>query len=654
MNSGDKRQTRQQTEFVRGLMSGSKRPTRNLANFATDESLDEELSEIAYLESTFNFLNWAKHTPLEKLLEIPELEVFLSKDNPEANEFPMIDKELYPSKIIEINDDQQEMGLYSAVESDYAEPATYKKMMKLPEEERNKWIEGVNEELKNLEDRKVWVRKKLEEIPTGRKLIGTKWVFKRKRDGRYRSRLVALGYAQIPGVDFTDNFLPVVSDVTLRIVLTIWMICDLEIDQMDVETAFLEGLLEEPEYVYLKCPDGMTLEPDECLEVRRGLYGLVASARIFWRSFSRHLTSDTVGFEQSLADQCLFFKQGKYGPIFLLLYVDDSVCVGQRQDIEETIKLIQTRFTLTVEGKLNDFLGCSILRKENMPVCWLLQPHLIKKLEENFKQHIGKKKVQLTPGTPRMIIKRTKPEEPSRLSAEQQTLYQSGVGSLLYLLKHSRPELSNPIRELSKAMSGANKEALDEMYRVINWVLHTKNIGLCMAPKWKLNKEGKIIWKLRGICDSTWGSDPDDGRSVSGYVLYFMDVPISWKSKTQSHVTLSSAEAEYVSVSELVKEIMFVVQLLELMHIPVELPVKIFIDNVGAIYMARNNASGPGTRHVNYRYHYCREVHGSLIELIFVKSEENEADILTKNPTKKEQEKHVGKWVSKVPSELLK
>ena len=132
-----------------------------------------------------------------------------------------------------------------------------------------------------------------------------------------------------------------------------------------------------------------------------------------------------------------------------------------------------------------------------------------------------------------------------------------------------------------------------------------------------------------------------------------MNVPISWKSKTQSHVTLSSSEAEYVSVSELVKEVMFTLQIMEFIQIQIELPVRIFIDNVGAIYMARNNSGGPGTRHVNYRYHYCREVHGTMVELVFIRSEANEADILTKNPTKQEHDQHASKWVEEVPEEIL-
>jgi hypothetical protein len=185
-----------------------------------------------------------------------------------------------------------------------------------------------------------------------------------------------------------------------------------------------------------------------------------------------------------------------------------------------------------------------------------------------------------------------KPDDETKLNVTMQKLYQSGVGSLLYLLKHSRPELSNSIRELSKGMGQTNLNALNEMFHVINWVFHTADVGLCMAPKWNVDNHGNIKWILRGICDSTWGSDPDDGRSVSGHVLYFMNVPIAWKSKTQKHVTLSSAKAEYISASELVKEIKTVMQLLELLQVNVELPIKIFIDNVGAIYMARNNTSG--------------------------------------------------------------
>jgi hypothetical protein len=157
-------------------------------------------------------------------------------------------------------------------------------------------------------------------------------------------------------------------------------------------------------------------------------------------------------------------------------------------------------------------------------------------------------------------LRRVKPENEDFLKKEETKKYQSGVGSLLYLLKHSRPELSNPIRDLSKCMIGANYDAMKEMYRVIGWVLQHRDIGLKIEPQRNMDNAGKINWNMVGICNSTWGSGPDDGRSVSGYILYFMGVPFSWRSKTQSHVTLSSSEAE-VSVSK-VKEIKFVIKIL--------------------------------------------------------------------------------------------
>ena len=157
-----------------------------------------------------------------------------------------------------------------------------------------------------------------DEVAKGRRLIGSKWGFKRKRDGRYRSRLVALGYMQIPGIDFTDNFSPVVHDLTLWIVLIIWIILDLDIDQMDVETAFLEGVLDPSEYVYMSCPDSFHLAPNQCLEIRKGLYGLVQSAIIFFMRFSDHLNSDICGFSRCEADQCWFYKVDKINVANLL------------------------------------------------------------------------------------------------------------------------------------------------------------------------------------------------------------------------------------------------------------------------------------------------------------------------------------------------
>ena len=119
------------------------------------------------------------------------------------------------------------------------------------------------------------------------------------------------------------------------------------------------------------------------------------------------------------------------------------------------------------------------------------------------------------------------------------------------------------------------------------------------------------------------GSNKDDGRSVTGFIVYLQGVPIAWKSKQQSHVSLSSSEAEYIAISNVVKEILFVKQILEDMKVKLQLPISVFYDNTGAIQMVRNNASEAGTRHINVRYHFVRELHGETIILYHRPSEDN-------------------------------
>ena len=176
----------------------------------------------------------------------------------------------------------------------------------------------------------------------------------------------------------------------------------------------------------MKCPTGMKIEEDECLLVKKGMYGLVQAARIFWLRFSGHLTSERVGFTRSESDQCLFHKFGKHGPIILLLYVDDSAILGHPEDIQATLELIKEEFNITTEGRLNDFLSCDILRGDKDDTCWLLQPHLINKLAHNYNEIIGKFTRTLTPGTPRMILHRCKDTE-ERLNEEDHHEYRSGV-----------------------------------------------------------------------------------------------------------------------------------------------------------------------------------------------------------------------------------
>ena len=167
-----------------------------------------------------------------------------------------------------------------------------------------------------------------------------------------------------------------------------------------------------------------------------------------------------------------------------------------------------------------------------------------------------------TPGTPNLNMIR---DTEATISKEKHKLYRSGVGMLLYLVKHSRPDIANAVRELSKVLDSATDASFKEMLRVIKYVLDTKNMGLKIEPNF--DKDKNEPWELVCFSDSDYAGDPDSRRSVSGYILYIKGVPICWRSKAQRSVTLSSSEAEWTALSEAVKEIMFVIQLLQSMKI---------------------------------------------------------------------------------------
>jgi hypothetical protein len=246
------------------------------------------------------------------------------------------------------------------------------------------------------------------------------------------------------------------------------------------------------------------------------------------------------------------------------------------------------------DNKMTDYLSCEILFSRDRKKCWIGQPHLIQKLEKKFGKMVTTLQKFRTPGTPSCGIVRPS-DDKFKVSLEDQTLYPSGVRMLLYLVKHSRPGIANVVRELSKVKDGATMAAMKEMKRVIKFVIDTKHLGLKIEPRTPDNDK---MWDLVIYCDSDWAGDKDTRISVAGFIVYLMGGPISWKSKAQGGVTLSSSEAEFVALSEAEKEIEFVVQVLISIGIPVRLPVICRVDNIGAIFMAENVSTSQRTKHI--------------------------------------------------------
>ena len=213
------------------------------------------------------------------------------------------------------------------------------------------------------------------------------------------------------------------------------------------------------------------------------------------------------GFKLSEPDPCMLYKEVEKAVCIIIIYIDDMLIMGKEEAIDDAIKVLQGHFQVKDPTSLEDYLGVQIVQSDDGKKAWLGQPTIIKSLEKQFGERVAKKKMTITPGTPGFIGGRL--DDISKVDEKTQSMYRSGVGTVLYLTKHSRPGITNPVRELSKSMDGASMAQVTEMYRVINFVLETKTLGLRMVP---IFKDG--IWKLEALSDSDFANDKDTRYSV--------------------------------------------------------------------------------------------------------------------------------------------
>jgi hypothetical protein len=324
----------------------------------------------------------------------------------------------------------------------------------------------------------------------------------------------------------------------------------------------------------------------------------------------------------------------------VLTYVDDNFTVGTKGAIKQLLEeLKDTEFTYTVEEVLTDYLSCEIqIDPSNSHRAWLGQPHMMKKIIKTFGDEVSSLGKYLTPGTPGFKVITPKEGE-SILPDDKQSRYRTNVGMLMYLVKHSRPDIMNAVRELTKVLGKATIAAYREMLRITKFVIDTSGKGLKMEPR--IRENPKEPWEFVMFSDSDWAGNPDDRKSVGSYIGMLEDVPILWRSKSQKVVSLSSSEAEFYACAEAVKEVPFIAQLCLFLGIPLKTPVDVMVDNVGAIFMSENVTSSSRTRHMDTRWWFVNQLQEEgLVKVKFVRTHENLSDIGTKNTPSEVYAKH--------------
>ena len=490
----------------------------------------------------------------------------------------------------------------------------------LASDHAEEWKTAIDSEYESLIENKTW---ELVELPSERKAIGCKWVFKVKHASngeveRFKARLVAKGYAQKYGVDFEETFLPVVRLSSIRALIAFAVQHDMLIHQMDVVTAFLNGTLDEE--IYMQQPDGYSQPGKEHLvcRLKRSLYGLKQSPRCWNTAFTDYLES--ISLVQSEADPCVFV--GTVDTVTVVaVYVDDLVLIAKTTNELQKVKdSLSSRFKMKDMGKIHYCLGISIEQDEERKCLRMHQKQYIENMLEKYRLTDAN-----TVSTPADLSVKLKKDDGFSKDVDS-TLYQSMIGSLLYAANSTRPDIAQAVGVVSRYTSRPSQAHLTALKRILRYLKRTASLAI----KYQKSDDGDLI----GYSDADWAGDADDCHSTSGNLA---GGPISWQSKKQGVVALSTCEAEYVALSAAVQEAIWLKKLLADLGVVPKQPVVIMEDNQGALAVAKNPIAHTRTKHIDIRYHFIREaVRDQKFNLCYCPTKKMLADLLTK-PLPKEQ-----------------
>uniref|UniRef100_H3H7X3 Uncharacterized protein n=1 Tax=Phytophthora ramorum TaxID=164328 RepID=H3H7X3_PHYRM len=406
----------------------------------------------------------------------------------------------------------------NAVEAaaDLSEPTTFQEAVNGPDQVH--WRKAIRAELKSMRLRGVFRAAKL---PSGQRAIGTKWVFKikRKADGsieKYKARLVAKGFKQKYGIDYTETFSPVVKYVTLRMIIAIAKYFGWPLDQLDVVTAFLYGVMKE--VVFCVVPEGVELDGGfDCLELVKAIYGLKQASRVWNETFDEFMCS--IGFQVSAFDPCLYIKVVDGHCVLVLVYVDDVLITGSSPELISRTKTdLKTRFEMTDSGKCAFVLGIELVDGPDGSVT-MCQRRYVDDILKRFAMDECKAVVSPVDMSTRLV--------PSDAATKVNAPFREAVGALMHLMTATRPDIAYAVGYVSRFMENPQEEHWVAVKRIFRYLQGTKTHGICFKPGDKID--------FRGYSDADWAGDLADRKSTSGYTFMLMSAPVSWGSKKQSN-----------------------------------------------------------------------------------------------------------------------
>ncbi len=395
---------------------------------------------------------------------------------------------------------------------------------------------------------------------------------------------------------------------------------DLEIHQMDVKTAFLNGELEED--IYMDQPQGFVQEGKEQLvcKLKKSLYGLKQSPRAWYQRIDMFFTHEC--FSRSQADHSLYVKQTGEYLLIVIIYVDDLIILASNVNILKWLKSrLEDEFEMSDLGELHYCLGVEFERDRANHTITMSQRKYIEEVLKRFNMEECK-----PIGTPldvnSKLLKLTE-EEFQGIQEEMQGIpYKAAVGSLMYAMVGTRPDLAFPVSMVSQFMSRAGPSHWMAVKRIMRYLKGTLDLKLCLG--------GKDV-SLRAYCNADWGGYANERHSTTGYVFFVGVGAVSSNCKRQPTIALSTTKAQYMATSQCTKEAIWLRKLMADVGLVQDGATSIMCDNQGCIALAKNPTHHFRTKHIDIQHHFVQEkLESGEIGLKYCPTQDMVADVLTK------------------------
>lgn len=478
----------------------------------------------------------------------------------------------------------------------------------------------MRKEISALEENETW---DLIRPPSDSDIVDCRWVYKIKTSAtgeiKYKARLVARGFSQIYGENYWETYAPVVKSSTIRLLIASAVESGMKIGQLDVRNAYVKSELKE--CVYMRQPPGFEKGRGLVCKLKKSLYGLKQAGHE-WSQCLNDFLEEELKFTRLESDPCVYIKEDGNNTIIITVYVDDLLIFCRKTRIIDEFKTqFNNKFEIEDLGECKKIIGIELDHREDGSIAIHQRQFISDLLEKYNMQHCKTTRTPLQQSQ-ELVCDRENHDECELVNEKE---YRALIGKLLYISGSTRPDIAFSISSLSRFNNKPHKIHQKAAINILRYLKGTINYEIVYK------RTGESLY---GHSDADYSNCKIDRRSYTGFVIILAGAPVSWESRKQPTVALSSTEAEYMAITSAAKEIMFLYQVMGELNLGMycKAPINLFSDNMSAIKLASKIGFSTRTKHIDVRHHYIRKlVKNKKIELIHVGTEDMMADICTKS-----------------------